>query len=58
MRRIKVVLGSVSCNGVGRLLLLSKERQKGEKMTILLVRAFRFHVWVRLKDDNKSERGQ
>ena len=58
VRRIKILVRSVYCNGVGCLLLLSEERQKGEKMTILLVRAFRFHVCVRLKDDYKSECGQ
>ena len=58
MRRIKILVGSVSCNGVGCLLLLSEETQQGEKMTILLVRAFRFHVCMRLKDDYKSECGQ
>ncbi len=58
VRRIKILVGSVSCNGVGCLLLLSEERQKGEKMTILLVRVFRFHVCVRLENGYKSECGQ
>ena len=58
VRRIKNLVGSVSCNGVGCLLLLSKERQNGEKMTNLLVRALGFHVCVRLKDDYKSQCGQ
>jgi hypothetical protein len=44
VRQIKIQVASVSCNGVGCLLLLSEERQKGEKMTILLVRALGFHV--------------
>ncbi len=58
VRRIKILVRRVSWNGVGCLLRLSEERQKGEKMTTLLVRAFRFNIWVRLKDDYKSHCGQ
>ena len=58
VRRIKNQVVSVSCKGVGCHLLLSEERQKGEKMTISLVRALGFHVCVRLKDDYKSQCGQ
>ncbi len=58
VRGIKNQVVSVSCKGVGCRLLLSEERQRGEKMTISLVRALGFHVCVRLKDDYKSQCGQ
>ena len=41
----------VSSSAIGR------ETKRRENDLIILVRAFRFHVWVRLKDDYKRECG-